>query len=61
LVKVLQGLIVFAATGGEKISFLPFKLLSLLDDISIGVGFSTREIPLSRGCEGPPSTFLSVI
>jgi hypothetical protein len=60
-VKGLLGLTVSATTGGENISFLPFRFLILLDDISMGVGFATEEISQSGGCEGPPSTVLSVI
>jgi hypothetical protein len=60
-VKGLLGLIISTTTGGEKMSFLPFRFLNLLDDISIGVGYSTREISLLGIWEGPPSIVLSVI
>jgi hypothetical protein len=47
LVKGLLGLTLFATTGGEKTTYFPFKLLDLLEGISMGVGSATGETYLS--------------
>ena len=59
LVTGLLVLIDSTTTSEENTSLFPFRLLTLLDDVSIGAGSSIGEASLSGGCEGP-STILPV-
>jgi len=56
LVNGLLGFTFSTTTGGEKKSFLPFKLLDFLEGISMGVGSTIGESSLTGGCKGPPSS-----